>query len=150
MAPAAETGRSAAASRTSKANVTNHGAATLNGTESEQGRQAKGNGACTPRSERIISDLPTTLRRLSAVLLLLLLCGCSKAVASKQPETVLDNYSFSIGVWCAHMASIPSNRYWTIHTEHSNYLWQARNYAITNGWPRFSDKQGFVGTEGQQ
>lgn len=60
----------------------------------------------------------------------------------------MDNYSFSVGVWCAWRVIKPnglSSTEWT--HEESQLLHDARHFSITNGWLPFSDREGFRGDE---
>lgn len=82
----------------------------------------------------------------------LLCCGCGKQ------NDILDNYSFSVGVWCAEQAlkngtPFKTNEFykdgWTMPNgiNHGEILHAARHEAITNGWPQFNNREGFTGDE---
>lgn len=52
---------------------------------------------------------------------------------------VLDNYSFNVGVWCAHRVTDTNlfSQQWD--EDHSRLLDAARHFSQTNGWPKFND-----------
>ena len=59
----------------------------------------------------------------------------------------MDNYSFSVGVWCAWRLMNP-NAITNINShEESDLLHAARHFAHTNGWKPFGDREGFRGDE---
>lgn len=88
---------------------------------------------------------------ISAVLLL----GCKK-----EPKPTLDNHSFAAGVWCAQMAYKNGVRFTTNYynqeggwfspsgLNHGEILHWCRHHAITNGWGKFNNRDGFHGDEG--
>lgn len=53
------------------------------------------------------------------------------------PRAEMDNYSFCVGVYCAERVLQMEA------TNHDEVLHQARIYAVTNGWPRFNNRDGF-------
>jgi hypothetical protein len=79
-------------------------------------------------------------------------------LANKSAEYTLDNYSFSIGVWCMEQALKHGTPFRTneFHKggwftpggiNHGEILHAARHEAMTNGWPKFNNQEGFRGDE---
>lgn len=54
----------------------------------------------------------------------------------------MDNYSFAVGVWCA--MEVTGQR---TNLGYFSPLYDARHFAITNGWPKFNNREGFKGDE---
>ena len=52
---------------------------------------------------------------------------------------LLDNYSFSVGVWCSGRVQVGV----PYGMPHGDLLNAARRFSQTNGWPAFNDKEGF-------